>query len=55
MKKLVSIILAAATAVSASAVFAGCSDENYPVNIIETSAMDGEFKNSCVIWKGEGE
>ena len=29
--------------------------ENYPVNIIETSAMDGEFKNSCVIWKGEGE
>lgn len=29
--------------------------ENYPVNIIETSAMNGEFKNSCVIWKGEGE
>lgn len=48
MKKLVSIILAAATAVSASAIFAGCSDENYPVNIANYT-IDKEPNNVVVL------
>ena len=44
MKKIVSILLAAATAVSASAVLAGCSDENYPVKIANYT-IDKEPEN----------
>ena len=48
MKKLVSIVLAAATAVSASAVLAGCGNENYPVNIANYT-IDKEPNNVVVL------
>ena len=48
MKKLVSILLAAAMAVSASAVLAGCSDENYPVQIANYT-IEKEPKNVVVL------
>lgn len=48
MKKLVSILLAATTAVSASAVLAGCGDDNYPVNIANYT-IEKEPKNIVVL------